>query len=200
MGLLAWADSSSSTEEPAILHCGAGPIPRVQVARIRGTPVLTDRSRNYPPKQSLPYIRTMQHTVLFVLGLKGTISEFELNLFRQRSMEAIRQKATRGELQIQIPVGFCWAPGRKLEKDPDHRVQQAIELVFFANSLSWAACAKFYYGFGKKTFACQHFRMRRASARWFGNCPHTPHCTRSSPSQSTQVSTPTAKPRHGPRL
>jgi hypothetical protein len=72
----------------------------------------------------------VQHTVLFVLGLKGTISEFELNLFRQRSMEAIRQKATRGELQIQIPVGFCWAPGGKLEKDPDHRVQQAIELVF----------------------------------------------------------------------
>jgi hypothetical protein len=53
-----------------------------------------------------------------------------LNLFRQRSMEAIRQKATRGELQIQIPVGFCWAPGGKLEKDPDHRVQQAMELVF----------------------------------------------------------------------
>jgi len=65
-----------------------------------------------------------------LLGMKGTISEFELNLFRQRSMEAIRQKATRGELQIQIPVGFSWAPGGKLEKDPDHRVQQAIELVF----------------------------------------------------------------------
>src|SRR5437867_568263 len=52
-----------------------------------------------------------------LLGMKGTISEFELNLFRQRSMEAIRQKATRGELQIQIPVGFCWAPGGKLEKE-----------------------------------------------------------------------------------
>ena len=65
-----------------------------------------------------------------LLGMKGTISEFELNLFRQRSMEAIRQKATRGELQIQIPVGFCWAPSGKLEKDPDQRVQQAIELVF----------------------------------------------------------------------
>lgn len=65
-----------------------------------------------------------------LLGMKGTISEFELNLFRQRSMEAIRQKATRGELQIQVPVGFCWAPGGKLEKDLDQRVQQAIELVF----------------------------------------------------------------------
>src|ERR1700730_17350914 len=45
-----------------------------------------------------------------LLGMKGTISEFELNLFRQRAMEAIRQKATRGELQIQIPVGCCCAP------------------------------------------------------------------------------------------
>ena len=35
-----------------------------------------------------------------LLGMKGTISEFELSLFRQRSMEAIRQKAARGELQI----------------------------------------------------------------------------------------------------
>ena len=65
-----------------------------------------------------------------LLGMKGTISEFELSLFRQRSMEAIRQKAARGELQISIAVGFCWAPSKKLEKDPDQRVQQAIELVF----------------------------------------------------------------------
>jgi Recombinase/Resolvase, N terminal domain len=65
-----------------------------------------------------------------LLGMKGTISEFELNLFRQRSTEAILQKARRGELQIQVPAGFCWAPGNKLEKDPDQRVQQAIQLVF----------------------------------------------------------------------
>jgi DNA invertase Pin-like site-specific DNA recombinase len=65
-----------------------------------------------------------------LLGVKGTINEFEVNLFRQRSTEAILQKARRGELQIQIPVGFCWAPSGKLEKDPDQRVQQAIELVF----------------------------------------------------------------------
>jgi DNA invertase Pin-like site-specific DNA recombinase len=64
-----------------------------------------------------------------LLGMKGTISEFELNLFRQRTTEAIRQKAARGELQIQIAVGFCWAANGKLEKDPDQRVQQAIELV-----------------------------------------------------------------------
>ena len=33
------------------------------------------------------------------------MSEFELNLLRQRSLEAIRQKASRGELQFLLPVG-----------------------------------------------------------------------------------------------
>jgi excisionase family DNA binding protein len=65
-----------------------------------------------------------------LLGMKGTISEFESNLFRQRSSEAILQKARRGELQILMPVGFCWTRSGRVEKDPDQRVQQAIELVF----------------------------------------------------------------------
>jgi DNA invertase Pin-like site-specific DNA recombinase len=63
-----------------------------------------------------------------LLGLRGTMAEFELGLFRQRSIEAIRQKARRGELRIPLPVGFCWSNG-KIEKDPDERVQRAIELV-----------------------------------------------------------------------
>ena len=65
-----------------------------------------------------------------LLGLKGSMAEFELSLFRQRSIEAIRQKAQRGELWIPLPVGFCWSPNGKIEKDPDERVQQAAQLVF----------------------------------------------------------------------
>jgi excisionase family DNA binding protein len=65
-----------------------------------------------------------------LLGLKGTMSEFELSLLRQRSEEAIRQKACRGELQFLLPVGFYWTSDGKIEKDPDERVRQAIELVF----------------------------------------------------------------------
>src|SRR6266436_5999027 len=65
-----------------------------------------------------------------LLGLKGTMSEFELNLLRQRSLEAIRQKAKRGELQFCLPVGLCWTPIGKIEMDPDRRVQQALHLVF----------------------------------------------------------------------
>lgn len=65
-----------------------------------------------------------------LLGLKGTMSEFELNLLRQRSLEAIRQKARRGELQFRLPVGFRWTQNGKVEIDPDRRVQEAVHLVF----------------------------------------------------------------------
>jgi len=63
-------------------------------------------------------------------GLKGTMSEFELNLLRQRCQEAIRQKARRGELQFALPVGYRWTPDGKIEMDPDRRAQQALQMVF----------------------------------------------------------------------
>jgi len=45
-----------------------------------------------------------------LLGLKGTMSEFEVNLLRQRAVEAIRQKASRGELQYarRLLLDFGW--------------------------------------------------------------------------------------------
>jgi DNA invertase Pin-like site-specific DNA recombinase len=65
-----------------------------------------------------------------LLGLRGTMSEFELGVLRQRSFEAIRQKARRGELQFCLPVGFCWGLTNTIELDPDLRVQNAVHLIF----------------------------------------------------------------------
>ena len=65
-----------------------------------------------------------------LLGLKGQMSEFELSLFRQRSSEAIQEKARRGELRLPLPVGLYWTSDGKILKDPDQRVQQAVQLVF----------------------------------------------------------------------
>jgi DNA invertase Pin-like site-specific DNA recombinase len=65
-----------------------------------------------------------------LLGLRGTMSEFELNILRQRSLEAIRQKAGRGELRFCLAVGYSWGPSNVIELDPDLRVQNAIHLVF----------------------------------------------------------------------
>jgi DNA invertase Pin-like site-specific DNA recombinase len=64
-----------------------------------------------------------------LLGLKGTMNEYELSLLQQRTQEAIRQKAQRGELQFCLPVGLIWAAG-KIELDPDERVRRALSLVF----------------------------------------------------------------------
>jgi DNA invertase Pin-like site-specific DNA recombinase len=41
-----------------------------------------------------------------LLGLKGTMSEMETAAFRQRSQEAIRQMARRGEYYTRIPEGY----------------------------------------------------------------------------------------------
>jgi len=42
-----------------------------------------------------------------LLGMKGTMSEMELSTFRQRSIEAMRQKARRGELHLTVAVGYA---------------------------------------------------------------------------------------------
>ena len=64
-----------------------------------------------------------------LLGLKGSLNEYELDLLRQRSLSARYEKARRGELVVGVPVGFFKA-GDRYEKDPDRRVQEAISLVF----------------------------------------------------------------------
>src|SRR5581483_1702514 len=65
-----------------------------------------------------------------LLGLKGTMSEWELGVMRQRSLEALRLKAARGELYTTVPIGFLRTRDNRLELDPDQRIQEAIRLVF----------------------------------------------------------------------
>lgn len=65
-----------------------------------------------------------------LLGLKGTMSEYELSLLRQRGLAARDSKASRGELRFALPPGYCWNELGKIEMDPDERVSGAISLVF----------------------------------------------------------------------
>src|SRR5512134_222587 len=65
-----------------------------------------------------------------LLGMKGTFSEMELSLFRQRSLEALKQKARRGELFLTVAIGYVKTSHERIDKDPDRRVQEAIALVF----------------------------------------------------------------------
>jgi len=65
-----------------------------------------------------------------LLGLKGTMSEYELSLLRQRGIAARDSKARRGEYRFMLPPGFCWSEAGKIEIDPDEHVVAAIWLVF----------------------------------------------------------------------
>jgi DNA invertase Pin-like site-specific DNA recombinase len=65
-----------------------------------------------------------------LLGLKGTMSEYELSLLRQRGLAARDSKAKRGELRFALPPGYCWNELGQIEKDPDERIAGAIRLVF----------------------------------------------------------------------
>jgi excisionase family DNA binding protein len=65
-----------------------------------------------------------------LLGLKGTFSELELSILRQRSQEALRLKAARGDLHTTVAIGYRRGADDRLEQDPDLRVREALSLVF----------------------------------------------------------------------
>ena len=65
-----------------------------------------------------------------LLGMKGSISEFELGVLRARMFEAARAKAHRGELRISVPIGYIWHREIGLGFDPDLRLQETIRLIF----------------------------------------------------------------------
>jgi DNA invertase Pin-like site-specific DNA recombinase len=91
----------------------------IEMCRVVDT-VLVDQETVYAPRHGNDRL---------LLGLKGSLNEYELDLLRQRSLSARYEKARRGELVVAAPVGFVKA-GDRYEKDPDRRVQDAIRLVF----------------------------------------------------------------------
>jgi DNA invertase Pin-like site-specific DNA recombinase len=91
----------------------------IEMCRVVDT-VLVDQETIYAPRHGNDRL---------LLGLKGSLNEYELDLLRQRSLSARYEKARRGELVVVAPVGFVKA-GERYEKDPDRRVQGAISLVF----------------------------------------------------------------------
>ena len=65
-----------------------------------------------------------------LLGLKGTMSEYELSLLRQRSQAARASLAQRGALRFGLPAGYSWDEIGRIQMEPDQRVVEALRLVF----------------------------------------------------------------------
>lgn len=65
-----------------------------------------------------------------LLGLKGTLSEAELHVLKQRMLAGKRAKAARGELGIPVPMGSVRRPSGEVIRDPDQQAQATIALMF----------------------------------------------------------------------
>lgn len=65
-----------------------------------------------------------------LLGLKGTMSEAELHILRQRLLQGKLQKARRGELGMPVPTGYLRRPSGEIVLDPDEEVRDVVEMIF----------------------------------------------------------------------
>jgi hypothetical protein len=101
----------------------------------------------------------MQHTVRFVLGLKGSMSEAELHWLHQRLQGGKLTKAEQGQLRFRLPIGLVYDPVGKIVLDPDEAVREAVRLVFSLFEQFSSALAVVSY------FAEHHLRF---PTRWWG--------------------------------
>jgi len=92
----------------------------IDLCALTGTLVI-DADGVYEPKQLNDRL---------LLGLKGTMSEYEVGLLHQRAHAARRRMIERGEVLTQAPVGYVRTEDRGLEITPDRQVQEAIRSVF----------------------------------------------------------------------
>ena len=65
-----------------------------------------------------------------LLGLKGTMSEAELHLIKNRMHQGLFHKAQKGELRLPLPAGYQYDPDGKIIKSLDEQITHVIDLAF----------------------------------------------------------------------
>lgn len=105
-----------------------------------------------------------------LLGVKGSISEFELGMIRARMDDAARAKARRGELRISVRMGYVWHRDVGLGLDPDILVEAGDPVGIRAVPPAWqrTAVAPFAGGRGGKRltpFGWTQIRYRNVVGR-----------------------------------
>jgi DNA invertase Pin-like site-specific DNA recombinase len=84
-----------------------------------------------------------------LLGLKGTMSEAELHMMKQRLVEAMRSKAQRGAFRFRAAPGYVWDEAGRMVKDPDDQVRSSIERIFARFEQLGSVCATHRSLFGE---------------------------------------------------
>ena len=125
-----------------------------------------------------------------LLGLKGTMSEFELSLFRQRAREAFEQKVRRGCVMWEVPVGLsarptsAWRNRRIAKSSPRFR-------VCFRSFANWAAPARRCCIFAMNGSRCPKPSAGRRGRRACGGCPAPAAFAKSCAIRTMRVRSPT---------
>jgi DNA invertase Pin-like site-specific DNA recombinase len=92
----------------------------LELCAVFGT-LLADQDGLYDPRE---------YNDRLLLGIKGTLSEAELHILRQRMHQGRLNKAKRGELFNHPPIGYIRPQGGALALDPDEQVQAVVRLIF----------------------------------------------------------------------
>jgi DNA invertase Pin-like site-specific DNA recombinase len=107
----------------------------LEMCAIFGT-ILADEDGVYDPQDTNDRL---------LLGLKGTISEFELVTMRNRLERGRLNKAKRGELFHRVPTGYVKLSTERVEMDPDEQVREVIQLIFDKYDEIGTAWGVFHY-------------------------------------------------------
>jgi DNA invertase Pin-like site-specific DNA recombinase len=107
----------------------------LELCAVFGT-LLADQEGVYDPRD--PNDRLL-------LGLKGTMSELEIHTMRSRLEKGKLNKAQRGELFYEVPVGYVKTAPGGLAFDPDEQVRAVVALVFDKFDELGSASAVFRY-------------------------------------------------------
>ena len=102
-----------------------------------------------------------------VLGMKGTMSDAEIHLMRQRLRGGLLHKAKKGELAFPPPTGYVFDNGA-LVLDPDEQVQKAIRLLFerFRLDGSVARAVRYFTRHGLRFPSRHAHRDGHAEIQW----------------------------------
>ncbi|MGB2610088.1 MAG: recombinase family protein, partial [Isosphaeraceae bacterium] len=107
----------------------------LEVCAVFGT-ILADEDGIYDPQDTNDRL---------LLGLKGTISKFELVTMRNRLERGRLNKAQRGELFHRVPTGYVKLSTERVEMDPDEQVREVIRLIFDKYDEIGTAWGVFHY-------------------------------------------------------
>jgi DNA invertase Pin-like site-specific DNA recombinase len=126
-----------------------------------------------------------------LLGMKGTMSEMELTILRQRAHEALKQKARRGELFTSVAIGYTRSKGIGSRR---------IRTFACARRSPWSSASsptcrvrgRSIFGSGRRESRCQPSTMDRKADVCSGKRRSTARSFTSSPTPFTPAPTRTA--------